>query len=115
MADKVASGLPIAVRKRLEIARAVATEPKVLLLDEAMAGLRPAETDEVIDMVRRLSEQGIAILLVEHVMKVVMSLADRILVLHHGEQIAEGVPAEIVKNQQVIDAYLGEVVAHAES
>ncbi len=114
-ADQLASGLPIAVRKRLEIARALATEPRVLLLDEAMAGLRPSETDEVIGMVRRLSERGIAILLVEHVMKVVMSLADRILVLHHGEQIAVGEPAEIVKNRQVIDAYLGEVTADAES
>lgn len=115
LADRLASGLPIAVRKRLEIARALATEPKVLLLDEAMAGLRPAETDEVIGMVRRIGERGIAILLVEHVMKVVMSLAERVVVLHHGEQIAAAAPAEIVKNRQVIDAYLGEVTADADS
>ena len=107
-ANFTASGLPIAGRKRLEIARALATDPKIMLLDEAMAGLRPAEADELIGMVRQLSERGIGIFLVEHVMKVVMSLAERILVLHHGETIAEGVPAEVVSNRQVIEAYLGE-------
>ncbi|HRE29024.1 MAG TPA: hypothetical protein PK954_20440, partial [Anaerolineales bacterium] len=97
----------------LEIARALATEPQLLLLDETMAGLRSAETDEVIEMVRKLSQRGIAILLVEHVMKVVMSLAQRIVVLHHGEKIAEGQPSEIVRDRQVIDAYLGEVESDA--
>jgi branched-chain amino acid transport system ATP-binding protein len=113
MADQMASGLPIGGRKRLEIARALATDPEIILLDEAMAGLRPVEAEEVIGMVRRIRDKGVAILLVEHVMKVVMSLAERIVVLHHGEKIAEGMPMEVVQNQQVIDAYLGE--AHVTS
>jgi branched-chain amino acid transport system ATP-binding protein len=111
LSDQFASGLPIAGRKRLEIARALATDPQVMLLDETMAGLRPLETDEVIGMVRKMSERGIAIFLVEHVMRVVMSLAERIIVIHHGETIAQGIPAEVVNNQHVIDAYLGEADA----
>jgi branched-chain amino acid transport system ATP-binding protein len=113
ISNQMASGLPIAGRKRLEIARALATEPKLILLDETMAGLRPIETDEIIEVVRNISKQGIAILLVEHVMKVVMSLAENIVVIHHGVKIAEGVPTEIVQNNLVIEAYLGEVSSNA--
>jgi branched-chain amino acid transport system ATP-binding protein len=108
MTEMLAGGLPVAMRKRLEIAKALATEPRMLLLDEAMAGLRPKETDEVIELVRRVSQQGVALLLVEHVMKVIMSLADRIVVIHHGEKIAEGEPELVVRDKAVIDAYLGE-------
>jgi len=116
MGDKtelLAGGLPIALRKRLEIAKALATEPKMLLLDEAMAGLRPRETDEVIELVRKVSKQGVALLLVEHVMRVIMSLADRIVVIHHGEKIAEGEPQAVVRDKTVIDAYLGEAQVDA--
>ncbi len=116
MSDKtevLAGGLPIALRKRLEIAKALATEPKMLLLDEAMAGLRPRETDEIIELVRKVSKQGVAPLLVEHVMRVIMSLADRIVVIHHGEKIAEGEPQAVVRNKTVVDAYLGEAQVDA--
>lgn len=106
--EQLAGSLPIAGRKRLEVAKAMATQPKMVLLDEVMAGLRPNETVETIELVRRISKKGIAILLVEHVMKVIMSLADQIVVVHHGLKIAEGLPEEVVHNQAVIDAYLGE-------
>jgi branched-chain amino acid transport system ATP-binding protein len=100
-------------RKRLEIAKALATDPKMLLLDEVMAGLRPTETEETIKIVRKISDQGIGVIIVEHVMRVIMSLADSIVVLHHGEKLAEGKPIDIVKNRSVIDAYLGEVNSYA--
>jgi branched-chain amino acid transport system ATP-binding protein len=108
--EQLAGSLPIGGRKRLEIAKALATQPKMILLDEVMAGLRPTETTETIELVRRIRQQGVSILLVEHVMKVIMSLADRIVVIHHGTKIAEGLPGEVVRNQVVIDAYLGEAV-----
>ena len=110
-ADQLAGPLPVASRKRLEIAKALATEPKMILLDEAMAGLRPTETDQIIELVRQISKEGIALLLVEHVMRVIMSLADRIIVLHHGEVIAQGEPGEVVRDKTVIDAYLGDEAA----
>jgi branched-chain amino acid transport system ATP-binding protein len=109
MSETLASSLSVAGRKRLEVAKALATDPKIILLDEAMAGLRPTETDEMIELVRQISEQGIALLLVEHVMRVIMSLAERIVVIHHGDKIAEGEPKQVVQNKAVIDAYLGEV------
>lgn len=115
MEKQLAGSLPIAGRKRLEIAKALATDPKIILLDEAMAGLRPKETDEIIELVRKISQQGVSLLLVEHVMRVIMSLADRIVVVHHGEKLAEGDPQTIVQDKAVIDAYLGEVATDAAS
>ncbi len=103
-----AASLTLPDRKRLEVARAVATEPKLLLLDEVMAGLRPTETDRMVEVFRRLNkDHGVTILLIEHVMRAVMALADRILVLHHGARIAEGAPAEVVRDPAVIHSYLG--------
>ena len=100
--------LTLADRKRLELARALATRPKVLLLDEVMAGLNPTETGRLIELIRTVHARGITILLIEHVMKAVMALSQRILVLNYGELIAEGSPETIVKNPKVIEAYLGE-------
>ena len=107
--DVVAAHLTLADKKRLEIARALATEPRLLLLDEAMSGLTPSETAAAVDLVRRIhGELGIAICVVEHVMEVVMPLSQRVIVLEYGQKIAEGPPAEIVRNEQVIRAYLGD-------
>jgi len=100
--------LTLADRKRLELARALATRPRVLLLDEVMAGLNSTETGRLIELIRTVHARGITILLIEHVMKAVMALSQRILVLNYGELIAEGSPETIVKNPKVIEAYLGE-------
>ncbi len=107
--DVVAANLTLADKKRLEIARALATEPKLLLLDEAMSGLTPAETGAAVELVRRIHrELGLAICVVEHVMEVVMPLSERVIVLDYGEKIAEGAPGEVVRNELVIKAYLGD-------
>jgi branched-chain amino acid transport system ATP-binding protein len=106
--DLPASSLTLPDRKRLEVARALATRPKLLLLDEVMAGLRPTECDLMVEVFRGLNREGLTILLIEHVMRAVMALAQHIGVLHHGEVIARGAPHEIVRNPAVLESYLGE-------
>ena len=104
----ISKGLPLGKRKRLEIARALATRPDLLLLDESFAGLNPAELDESIGIIRKIKEKGITIMIIEHHMRVIMAISDRIVVLNYGEKIAEGTPREIGSNPLVIEAYLGE-------
>jgi len=103
-----AKDLTLANQKRLELARALATEPELLLLDELMAGLNPTEVAQAMDLVIRIRDKGITIFMIEHVMKAIMSVCDRIMVLHHGVKIAEGTPEEITTNTKVIEVYLGE-------
>jgi len=103
-----ARGLPIGLRKRLEVARALATRPRLLLLDEVMAGLNPSELAGIVALIRRLHDEGLTLIVIEHVMAAMMRLARRIAVLHHGELIAEGPPAQVAADRRVIDAYLGE-------
>jgi len=103
-----AKALPIGLRKRLEVARALATRPRLLLLDEVMAGLNPTELGGMVDLIRQLHAEGLTLIVIEHIMAAMMRLAQRIVVLHHGEKIAEGTPSEIVADRRVIDAYLGE-------
>ena len=105
----VPAGLTVADLKRLELARALATGPDLLLLDEVVAGLNPSETTDAVELIGRIrKELGLTIFMIEHVMKAVMSISDRIMVLQYGEKIAEGTPQEIAENSKVVDAYLGE-------
>jgi branched-chain amino acid transport system ATP-binding protein len=110
-ADRPASVLTLAGRKRLELAKSMAMRPKVLMLDEVNAGLNSSEIDDALRLIRRIAERGVTILIIEHLMKVVMSLAGRVLVLHHGRLIAEGTAANMVRDKKVIEAYLGEKFA----
>jgi len=106
-ADQLAGSLNVAQKKRLELARALAARPYLLLLDEVLAGLNPSEIDNMVQIVLRIREQGITIIMIEHVMKAVMNVSDRIIVLDYGEQIAEGSPETIARDEKVIEAYLG--------
>jgi branched-chain amino acid transport system ATP-binding protein len=106
--DLLSKGLPLGKRKRLEIARALATRPEMLLLDESFAGLNPTELNESIGIIRAIKEKGVTIMIIEHHMKVIMTISDRIVVLNYGEKIAEGTPEEIRNDRLVIEAYLGD-------
>ena len=105
--ERPAHALTVAGRKRLELARALATEPKLLLLDEVLAGLNPSEIRDIVPVIRALSARGIAVLMIEHVMQAVMSLAEHVFVLAEGRIIAQGSPAQVVADPVVVEAYLG--------
>lgn len=109
--DDLAANLSLPERKKLEMARALSTQPRLILFDEVMAGLNPTEIEEALDLIRKIHEQGITLFIVEHVMRAIMSVSHRVMVLHHGQKIADGTPKEMGENQAVIDAYLGESYA----
>ena len=106
--DDLASSLTLSDRKRLEIARGLATRPELLLLDEAMSGLNPTEIEAIIGLIRSIHARGVSLLIIEHVMQAIMALSHRLVVLHHGEKLSEGSPAAVASDQRVIEAYLGE-------
>jgi branched-chain amino acid transport system ATP-binding protein len=107
-ADQLAGSLNVAQKKRLEMARALAAHPKLLLLDEVLAGLTPSEIDGMVNTILKIREQGVTIIMIEHVMKAIMNVSDKIFVLEYGQQIAEGKPEEVVRNPRVVEAYLGD-------
>ena len=111
LADTPAESITVAMRRRLELARALATDPKVILMDENMAGLTASEIEAVLTLLRRINALGISLIIVEHIMQAVMGISQRVIVLNYGQKITEGTPAEVVRNREVIEAYLGEEYA----